>query len=459
MSIVNQTRCFVERLINSSIRDKAVFYTLLSRVTSICLGPLVVVAVGTLLSPEELGVYYVFGSLLMLRGLIDLGFSQSTQQLLANRFADLKFCRESGVTGNEVSMTQFLNLAKFSCIMYQIMGYATLLLIGISGHVFLSGELSAHENVDWVLPWWVVILSVSIGIWNLGIVVVADGANQVALTNKFRFWTELAAILAFLITLAVGGGLWALAFMALVRILLPYPIAYKLGSRIKEQIRTADSSSIEFRRVIWPLQSRNIVVYGLGFFYYYSYSPITLYFLGPATAGKMGMALQIANMVSSFALVWFNTKLPLMGNLAGSNNYAEVLRLNKSGLRISLGMWVIFSVFVIGILIMIVPYIPQLNQKIAPMGTVALFIVGAGAFIWHHIRATFIRAFCHEVFAPLAVIQALLTPTLLWLTLPLIGIQGTAITYVAMMLLSAFWAEASFRSFRKRSCGSDALAV
>jgi hypothetical protein len=431
-------------------RDEAVFYTILSRLVTLGLGPLVVLAVGSLLGAEERGVYFVFGSLLQLRGLIDLGFSQSSQQLLANRFADLTFDPLLGVNGNNMARSQFLNLAKFTCRMYQLIGFTTFGIVGLVGYFFLCHQLNSHQGIHWQGAWWGMMACVGLGVGTSGIIVVADGANQLALTNRYRFWTELSAIAMFLIVLALGGGLWASAGMAFARLWLPIPVTRRLGCILHSQIRTAVANAIDFRKTIWPLQSRNMVVWGLGFLCYYAYNPFTLFFLGPAAAGIVGMTLQIANMTSGLALVWYNTKLSRLGNLAGANDHREVERLHLAGLRLSMIFWVVIAASVWSLVFLLRPFVPFLATRLAPPLALGMFMLGAGAYIWNHTRASMIRAFCVEVFTPLALIQGFVTPLLLWLLLPRLGVDGAALVYMLMMLVGAIWSEFAQRSFNRK---------
>lgn len=448
MSFLDSARALIGGLETHGYRDRAVFYTILSRITSICLGPLVVLAVGSLLGPEERGIYFVFGSLLQLRGLIDLGFSQSSQQLLANRFADLNYDKTLGVSGNTLACSQFFNLAKYTCKAYWFIGLVNFIVVGSLGYLFLYWQLDGRTNVHWQGAWWVMMACVGIGLGSCGIVVVADGANQLGLTNRYRFWSELFAIFVFLVVIAIGGGLWASASMAFARLWLPIPISRNLGQCFRKQVCNGSPNEIDFYNTILPLQLRNMVVWGLGFFCYYAYNPLVLWLLGPASAGIVGMTLQIANMTSGISSIWYNTKLSKLGNLAGSNDYLGVMDLNRKGLKFSMISWLIISVSILSLFFVLKPYIFFLSSLGSPFA-LAMFLLGSGAFIWNHTRASMIRAFCVEVFTALAIVQSLLTPLLLWFALPRFGTDGAAVVYFLVMSLGAIWSEFAQRSFTK----------
>jgi hypothetical protein len=428
-------------------RDRSVFYTLLSKIVSLGLAPLAVLAVGTYLDPDQQGVYYVFGSLLQLRSLIDLGFSPSTQQLLANRFANLSFDRENGVAGGEFVRQGFLNLAKFAATIYFWLGLATTLLIGLAGDHFLARHLQAHPGLEWRGAWWVMICSVGLGNSSLGLLTIADGANQVSLTNKWRFWGELAALIIFMAVLFAGGGLWASASVAFVRLWIIVPVAVGLGRPFLRQIRSANGSSVNFRKTILPLQSKMMVVWAFSFVCYYSYNPFAMYALGPAFAGVIGMTMQIANMTGSLALVWYNTKLPRLGNLAGSGDFEAAMKLNTSGAFVSMALWFALAIAALSGVLVLRTYAPSFGARISPVGPMAIFLAGSAGFIWCHVRGSFVRAFCVEKFVPLALVQGTGTLLLLWLTLPGLSHYGPALTYLSTMGIGTIWIELGYRSF------------
>jgi uncharacterized membrane protein YuzA (DUF378 family) len=435
------------RLVRHGYQDRAVFYTALSRFTTIALGPLVILAVGGFLDPEQQGVYYVFGSLLQLRGLIDLGFGQSSLQLLANRYSNLSLERLTGLTGNEDVRQRFLDLAKFTLKIYFLIGLAAFLVIGILGFVFLERHLGSHAHVRWQGEWWTTIIASSIGIATWGIISGAEGANQLALTNRWRFWTELGALLGFLGTLAAGGGLWAMAVMSVVRLFIAAPVALGLGSTFLRQLWSADSRTVDFRKTILPLQSRTMVVWGLNFACFSAYNLLAMQFLGPASAGVVGMSMQLSNMVWAMALVWYNSRLSLLGNLAGSNNLDELLALHRRGLKITSCLWFFLATGAMAASAGIRHFLPSMSDRIAPTGTMGLFICGGGAYIWTHMRASYMRAFCVEPFAPLAMVQGIATIGGLSILLQSWGLTGAASTYMLAMVIGAIWAELVYRTF------------
>ncbi|MBX3741154.1 MAG: hypothetical protein KF712_09205 [Akkermansiaceae bacterium] len=437
------------KLIRHGYQDRAVFYHALSRFTTIALGPLVILAIGGFLDPEQQGVYYVFGSLLQLRGLIDLGFGQSSLQLLANRYANLDLKPSTGVMGDSAVRNGFLDLAKFTLKIYLFIGLGTFLVIGILGFIFLHRHLGSHTHVEWVAQWWVTVTASSLGIATWGIVSSAEGANQLALTNRWRFWTELGALLGFLGTLAAGGGLWAIASMSAVRLCIAYPITRGMGSVFLRQLCSADSRTVDFRKTILPLQSRTMIVWGLNFVCFSAYNLLAMQILGPASAGVVGMSMQLSNMVWAVALVWYNSRLPRLGNLAGSNDLDELMALHQRGLKITSCLWIFLATGALAASVGIRYFLPSMSDRIAPAGAMSLFICGGGAYIWTHMRASYLRAFCVEAFAPLAVVQGIATIGGLSILLQAWGLIGAAITYILATTIGAVWTERVYRTFIK----------
>jgi len=433
------------------LTDRAVRYSLLSKIFAFAIGPLTLVSIGTFLRPEEQGVYYVFGSLLQLGAFIDLGFSKSAQQLLAHAFGQLAIEPGRGFSGKEPRLDKFLVTAKSVFVIYGLLGWLVFLILGPIGHFYLGQSL--HSSMaNPVGPWWVMIASIGFSFGLLSVITVAEAANLLSLTNKWRLISEISGILAFLLVLAAGGGLWASVALSWTRCLLTIvPVSIALGTATWRQILSAHRSDFSYRTDILPLQSRNMVGYGMGFLIFYCYTPITLSLLGPVATGVVGMSIQISNIAQNFATVWFNAQIPLMGNLAGGGSRAELLSLHAKGTKITAVSWVCISILLIAGSAGCKVVFPSIGARYGTVLEIALFVIGSGGFAWTHVRATFLRAYRIEPFVVLSIIQAALTVTLLFVMIPMLGTLGAALSYAATMMLGACWTEIAYRSFKNGS--------
>lgn len=436
---------------NLFLADRGVRYSLLSRLFTIVFGPLTLLSIGAFLRPEEQGVYYVFGSLLQLGAFIDLGFSKSAQQLLAHAFGSLEINPNGGFVGNQERLAKFLATAKAVIQTYAILGLTLLVILGIVGHFYLARTL--HGTMpNPTGPWWAMITSIGIGFGLQSILTIADAANLLAMTNKWRFISEICGIFIFLLVLAVGGGLWASAALAFARCFLTaIPVSFYIGLSTLRQIMSAHGTDFSYRAEILPLQLRNMISYGMGFLVFYCYTPLALSLSGAITAGLIGMSLQIGNIVQSFSTLWFNAQLPLMGNLAGGGSRQELLNLHNKGTKITLLCWILVSSGVIFAAAIGKAILPAMGARYGSLPEIILFIIGSGGLAWAHIRAAFVRAYRIEPLAVLSVIQAAITVILLILTLPRFGTLGAAMTYAVTMTLGGTWAEITYRRFKTGS--------
>jgi hypothetical protein len=434
-------------------KDPAVRYSLLSKLVAFGFGPFVILFVGAFMSPEEQGVYYVFGSLLQLRTFIDLGFSQSAQQLLAHAFSSLAFHRTQGIRGEKERLDAYLSIGRLVVHIYLWLGFATLLLLGLGGYLYLTSTLK-DLSIDWKGPWWAMILSLGLSIGFQGFVTVSDSANLIAETNKWRFFSECAGIVVFLAFLGSGGGLWASSALSWARsLVLALPITATLGGLVIRQIMTSRKLSADYLRGIAPLQARNMVAYGMGFVVFYLYNPMALSISGALSAGLIGMSLQINNMVLNLSTTWINSKIPLMGNLAGSGAEPELLALHDKGLAITVLSWLGASLAVLAAAFAGKLFWPEIGSRYATLPVLACFVMGGLGQTWSHLRASYIRAHRIEPFAMLSIFQGLLTVALLWLLLPQHSVGGASAAFIISMATSALWVEVTFRRYRKHFTG------
>lgn len=428
------------------MEDKAVRYAVLSRIVGVSLGPLVLFSVGAFLNPEEQGLYYVFGSLLQLRLFVDLGFSRSALQMVSHVFGNLHFSKKGKLTGESDRIQKFLEISKFTCKVYFWIGIITFLGIGIAGYLYLARNVHA-QNISWQSPWWVMITSLGLFISSHGILVVAEGANRIELTNKWRFISDIIAIITFIAILRFGGGLWASAVQSFVRsLILIVPIGYELGGCFLGGISRAASSSVNYKRQVLPLQFRNMITYSMGFLTFYMYSPMSLSLKGAVTAGVVGMSLQITNMVQSLSAVWFDTKIPLMGNLAGCGQKGELKKIHEKGTRVTIVSWlIVVSLAILGAASCKFLQI-SFGSRFGSVSDLVLFFTGSACFLWVHLRGSLIRAHQMEPFAIIAMFQAIGTLILLWIGIPRFGVTGAAATYAITMTGGAIWAEFIYRA-------------
>lgn len=429
--------------------DPAVRYSLLSRLVSTGLGPVVVMAVGIFLNPAEQGVYYVFGSLLQLRIFVDLGFSQSANQLLAHAFGNLKLDSAAGVIGEQAQVEKFLNTGSFISKIFLKLGIATIPVVGLTGYLYLAHSLRDHQDIDWIGPWWVMVLSVGAGVSSLGLLCIGDGTGQIAMTNRWRFIADSASIPIFVGVMTVGGGLWASAAFSWARTLFLFaPLPMALGKPLLSKIWHANSKAINYRKEVASLQLRNMVVWGMGYLCFYCYNPLTLMISGPIAAGIVGMNFQISNMVQGISMIWMSSKTPLMGNLAGAGDQDGLDSLHRKSLIITALSFAACAVMAIMTAWAAKVFIPAFGQRFGTLSQIGVLLCGCGAYIWTSLRASYIRARLVEPFAILSIVQGILTVGFLFLFLRPFHVMGASLAYLLVMISGAIWAEIVFKRHR-----------
>lgn len=428
--------------------DRAVLYTFLLRITQLVLGPIVILAVATQLSATEQGFYFVFISLLKLKGLVDLGLAPTSSQILAHSFANLSYSRSSGIHGDQKERDEFLATSKFLVRFFRGLAVVFVVLVGFIGHIFLSYQESGNE-VSWQSPWWALVGFSSLTFGLAGGKLVALGSNQVATVQKVTFWTQVIALLLFIGILHLGGGLWASVGMAAGEAIGLVVLNVLLGKPFFKQLKGCKSVGFSYRERLLPLQTRNAITFGAGFLVFYSFTPFTMAYCGAAAAGVVGMSIQITNMVHGLATIWMGTRVPLMGNYAGARNDQALSDLFRKGSVISLAGWFVFGGAAIATMAVAEELQLSMSDRFGGPLEMVFWMLGAFGFLWCYLRGLYVRAHCREPFAVLNIIQALATAGLLCGLLPVIGRLGAPLAYAVAMLGAAVGYELIYRAFRR----------
>ena len=425
-------------------RDSAVTYSFLSKLLRFVLGPAVLLAVATGMTPVEQGFYFVFLSLLRLKGFVDLGLGQTSAQILAFSFSKLSYDGSGGLSGPEASQSEFLATSKFLSRFFIILSAFFLALVGGGGYFFLGGQESAAE-LSWQGPWLLLIVAATLNFTLASAGLISRGCNLMGRVTGVEFWVQLFGLSLFLVVLHFGGGLWASASMALSQTFGLLFLRLRLGGAFHRQLRMASSEHFSYKEKLLPLQLKNAVTFGSGFLIFYSFTPLVMQFCGAVAAGKVGMNLQIINMVHGFAVIWITTKIPRMGNLAGGDERGALGQLYRKGLRISLASWFVFALGALVVFLGIRFFAHPLKARMGSLPELLFWLAGGFGFLWCFLRGAFVRAFCEEPFAKINLVRGVATVALLAALLPLIGPMGAGVAYFASMAVGALYFERIFR--------------
>jgi Na+-driven multidrug efflux pump len=282
------------------------------------------------LSTADLGMYYVFLSLVALAPIIDFGFGPTMARFVSYAMGGAETLHSHGpptpgTTGkpNYDLLWQLLHTTR---ALYGYLALAILVIMGIWGTWLV--ELRIHETSSLLitrLAWGVTLASTVFDIyWNwwstylLGLNEVRAAARIGALAMAVKFVLAAALLLG-------GAGLLSVPIATMFSCLLQRWLARRQClARLQGHPSPAAIDVNKYFRILWPNSWRLGVQYVSGYLTIYANTAICLAVFGLTATARYGLSVQIMSIATGMAAVWPNTKFPLINQCHARHDYAQV---------------------------------------------------------------------------------------------------------------------------------------
>lgn len=431
--------------------DRAVGYTLLSRGWAAGAGFVNLFLITRLLSREQQGFYYTFGSILALTVFFELGLGYVLMQFASHERARLEWTAEGTLEGDPEAKARLASLLRMSLLWYTVMGLLILATLLPAGLYFFGVHAPKNVIIDWQKPWvWVVLLtSVSLSLTPLFSII--EGCGLVAEIISLQFVQNVLGSLVNWFVLWHHGALYAAPLGNTLALLWTL---YWLWRTKRPLLRDLASTAklgggISWRREIWPFQWRMAVSGASGYFIFQLFNPILFAYHGAVAAGQMGLCLNVMAAISGISLGWISTKSATFGALIAKRDFAQMDRLFFPCL------WQSWAVVCLGALCFWLggSYLHAIHHRLSlrildplPLGLLVLTAV-----VNHLIfaQALYLRAHKQEPFLWLSVTGACLVGALSYLLGRPFGPTGMMAGYFAVTLIVGLGA-GSWVFLRKR---------
>lgn len=423
----------LQRLLYMAAVDRAVFFAILGRVTQLVVAPVTLVLVASHLTPTAQGFYFTFGSLLAAQSFFELGLSLVLVNFASHEWARLSLGSDGRVKGDQTAISKLAELGRLTSKWFGVGSVLFALIVGSVGFWWLA---HSPTDVEWLMPWLLLVALTAIGFWTLPRDAILEGCNQVAVLHQFRCWQSLLGNMVCWIALLMGADLWTLPIWAavnLLRSLLLHGVRYR---RFWEGFRDPlIRSDLNWRRDIWPMQWRVGLSGLVSFFALSLFTPVIFHYYGPVRAGQMGMTWTIVGGVQSICLMWIYARVPQFGALVSQREFRKLdelwRRASISSLIITVGAsvscWIgIYAIDNLGL--------PFAERLLPPLPTL-LFFIGIICAQLAHCFVVYLRAHKKEPIMVASVTTSLLTGILVWLFGRDYGPDGVAFAYLCVMAL------------------------
>lgn len=318
------TKIKLHALLRRAEIDRAVFFSLLSKIWSIIAGPVTALFIATKFTPNLQGYYYTFASILAFQFLIELGLGNVIMQFASHEWSKLSLDKTGQIFGENEALSRLQSLAKFAFRWYCIASIILTIGLIIGGYFFFSSDTDA--TINWILPWVTLcilngVLFLLVPIWSL-----LEGCNQVSKLYTYRFIQGLCSSISIWIAIFLGAELWAASVSSLVTLICAAGfLIYSYGSFIKTLLLSQPAGSrIQWRTEIWPLQKRRTITWLVGSFTFTLFTPVLFKYDGPVIAGQFGMTWSVVSAIGLISTSWLAPKLPQFGMLIARREYKEL---------------------------------------------------------------------------------------------------------------------------------------
>ncbi len=392
--------------------DRAVFYGLVSKLWSLCSGPVTAILIATKFTPEIQGYYYTFATILALQVFIELGLGTVIIQFTSHEWSKLSFVKTGNIEGDSDSLSRLSSIAKIASKWYAVAAILVTVGVGVGGYIFFS--TSPQVGIRWVMPWFVLCFIEGVSICLVPVWSLLEGCNEVGRLYTFRFFKGLLASITVWIAMLMGAVLWTAAISAVVGVLFSL---FFLRRRYWVFLKTLLLSKFNGPVINWhkdmvPMQWRIALSWISGYFIFSFFVPVLFKYHGPLVAGQMGMTWSIVSIVASISASWLSPRAPQFGILIAQGKYEELdkqfwkttrIVLAISGI-LALLLW--FCVFILNIL----PYnwASKFALRILPPLPTGLFLAAQFVYTIASPFSTYLRAHKKEPLMVFSVVYALL---------------------------------------------------
>lgn len=381
--------------------NRAIGFGVLTRLWSALAGPLTILLIATRLSKVEQGFYYTFSSILALQVFFELGLLTVLAQFAAHEFAFLSWGDKGEIRGSEAHRDRFIDLLGKGVKWYTIS--ASLLIIALipMGLWFFNQRAAEAGAFSWKLPWALAVVGVGCNLLLIPFYAVITGSGDVASINRREMLGGMTGSLLGWLTIACGGGLYAIPAVTSGTILVGIAYLYKSKPRLVQMAysHAFDSYSprhhIAWWGEVWPMQWKIALSWVSGYFIFQLFTPVLFKYHGPVVAGQMGMTLSITNGLFGISLIWIHSRLPEFGKLIAMKNWQILDKNFNKSLTMCFVISATLSFFALILLYFIHKY-TLFGTRFLPLWQVGILLLAACGNTFVNAWASYLRAHRQE---------------------------------------------------------------
>lgn len=454
--VVSSTASTLGTLMRRAGFDAAVSFSLVNRLWSAVSGLAMIVLVGIFTSPSTQGFYYTFNSLIYMQVFVEMGLGIALVQLIGHEMAQLAHGPCGRIVGDEAAKKRLHSLVRFAGTWFSLGSGLMLVLLCVSGVLFFvhfgKSQLAPGQLQRVLIAWSLVAAGVSANLVVNAALFIVEGSGNVASAAKIRLQQGIIGMSAAALTLACGGGLFAVAVQMILMPLVGSALLVQRHGRMLVDLWSFRSAldGLNWRTDVWPFQSRIAISWLSGFFALQLFSPLTFALVGATAAGQVGMSIQIFTALNSLFIVLITARTPTFTRLIALGRRDELRQQFRRAFGQSMAL-LIGAVLALPVLLYAgTLLLPRLPERIVPLP----YLLPLGlTCLGNHVlfaQAAFLRAHRREPFMLLSSVSGVLTAIAAATLITSIGLPGAIFAYTGVTLLFALpWGTVIFLRYWK----------
>lgn len=343
-----------------------------------------------ILNSDELGLWYVFGSISALVSLLDFGFSPSIMRNIIYAWSGAKSLSKEGIpqmdTNKKPNFELLSSLIKASKSIYFLITVLACIVLLLIGTPYIYKLVRFKDNY-FMTSW---------GIYSIGVIInlyfsywgpVLKGFGAIKEANQVQVFSKIIYLVFTIIGLNFGGGLIWLSFMYLISGLLVSIFSRVLFRFVsincgfdKQESKNLDINKILI--TIWPNAKKQGLVTLGAWLITRSTTLICSNYFGLEVTAQYGLSLQLLSFVGGFSGLLFNSYIPEIASTKLNGDFTRYKTLFSRSLFIQ---WLVSIIGILSI-IYFVPFglsLIKSNSRLLP--NPILLILSIVLFLeWNH---------------------------------------------------------------------------
>jgi O-antigen/teichoic acid export membrane protein len=303
---------------NKYSKELAIGY--LAQALNVGAGLLLLPAILSYLSPEDVGLWFVFTTLAGLAQLLEFGFNTTIARNLTYAYSGADRIKNSGMpesfaTSHHPNLKLVAQLIATSSVIYRYVALTAGLLLFVGGSLYILTLLTPTQHIKTTLLAWILYATGQIVNFYFGYInALLHGRGSVSDSNKAIIFSRIIMILLAVATLNFGMGLLGVGIAMLISSLFGRWLAV---GYINSDVNT--KSALELAKVIsgrllirelWHNSSRLGIVQISAFIIQRASILIASSFLGLAAAASFSLTTTVFLVVSNISMVAVQVRLP-----------------------------------------------------------------------------------------------------------------------------------------------------